>query len=178
MKNLFMTYLNAGVSGSVIILVGLLLRPIFRKVPRRILCTLWLLAAIRLLLPFNIESQFSLQPSYEPLEDLILEQQHQPEIIPPEVLPVPDVPDVDLEPELPPQDIPVIPESLAPAPETLPKPLDWVQLLSVAWVTVMSGILMYCVISYIVLKRRIRTAVQCEDGVMESEYISGAFLLG
>lgn len=175
MKNLFMIYLNAGFSGSVIILVGLLLRPIFRKVPRRILCTLWLLAAIRLLLPFNIESQFSLQPSYELLEDLTLEQQHQPEFTPPEVLPDADV---DPEPELPPQDIPVIPETPAPIPEATPLSLDWVRMLSVAWVMVMSGILMYCVISYMVLKHRIRTAVHCEDSVMESEYISGAFLLG
>jgi len=56
--------------------------------------------------------------------------------------------------------------------------LDWAQILSVAWVTVMAGILLYCVISYIVLKHRIRTAIQYEDGVMESEHISGAFLLG
>lgn len=178
MKNLFMTYLNAGICGSVIILVGLLLRPIFCKVPRRILCILWLLAAIRLLLPFNIESQFSLQPRYEFLEDLILEQQYQPEFTPPDGLPYPEVPDMDLESELPPQDIPVIPENPDPVPETMPLSLDRVHLLSVAWVTVMSGILMYCVISYIVLKRQIQTAIQCEDGVMESEHISGAFLLG
>lgn len=40
MNELFLTYLNAGVFGSVIILVGLLLRPLFRKVPRCILCVL------------------------------------------------------------------------------------------------------------------------------------------
>lgn len=178
MKNLFLTYLNAGIAGSVIILVGLLLRPIFRKVPRRILCTLWLLAAIRLLLPFNFETQFSLQPSYEPLENLILEQQPLPEFTPPDVLPDPEIPDVDPLPELPLHNTPVIPENPAPVPETTPLSLDWVHLLSVAWVTVMVSLLMYCVISYIVLKHRIRTAVQCEDGVMESEHISGAFLLG
>ena len=178
MKDLFITYLSTGISGGVIILVGLLLRPIFRKVPRRILCTLWLLAAIRLLLPFHIESQFSLLPSYKPLEDLISEQPHQPEFAPPAILPDTDVPDVDLEPELPSQDIPVIPETPAPEPETTPLSLDWVQILSVAWATVMSCILMYCVISYIVLKHRIRTAIRYEDGVMESEHISGAFLLG
>ena len=178
MKDLFMTYLNAGVFGSVIVLVGLLLRPIFRKVPRRILCTLWLLAAIRLLLPFNIESQFSLQPRYDSFKNLILEQQHQSEFTHPEALPDPEVPNVDFEPELPPQETPVNSQSPALTPELMPQSLDWMQLLSMAWVTVMAGILMYCLVSYIILKRRIRTAVQCEDGVMESEYISGAFLLG
>ena len=178
MKNLFMLYMNAGISGSVIILVGLLLRPIFRKVPRRILCILWLLAAIRLLLPFNIESPFSLQPSYVPLEDLILEQQHQSEVPPPEMLPDLDVPNADPEQQRPPQDIPDVPESPSPTPKPISQPLDLEQFLAVAWVVGMSGILLYCLISYIVLKHRIRTAVQCENGVMESEYINGAFLLG
>ena len=178
MKNLFLTYLNAGVFGSVIILVVLLLRPIFRKVPRRILCALWLLVAIRLLLPFNIESQFSLQPKYEFFGGSTLEQQHQPDFAPPEELPNIEIPDVNLEPESPPQDIPVIPETPVPIPEAIPTHLDWGQILSVVWVTVLASILGYYVITYIVLKWRIRTAVQCEDGVMESEHISGAFLLG
>ena len=177
-KNLFLTYLNAGVFGSVIILVVLLLRPIFRKVPRRILCALWLLVAIRLLLPFNIESQFSLQPKYEVFGDSTLEQQYQPDFAPPEELPNIEIPDVNLEPGSPPQDIPVIQETPAPTPEAIPTPLDWGQILSVVWIIVLSSILGYYVISYIVLKWRIRTAVQCEDGVMESEHISGAFLLG
>ena len=151
MKSLFMTYLNASISGSIIILVGLLLRPLFKKVPRRILCTLWLLAAIRLLLPFNIESQFSLQPSPRSLEGLISEQQYQPEFTPPEKLPDPDVPDIDLTPELPPQDLPVIPENPM---ETTQLSLDWRQALSVAWVMGLSTILLYCAISYILLKHR------------------------
>lgn len=177
MKNLFMAYLDAGVLGSVIILVGLLLRPIFRKVPRRILCAVWLLAAIRLLLPFNIESQFSLQPNYEPFMEFIQEQQL-PSFTTPDVPTDLEVPDTDLAPELPPQNIPVLPQNPAPAPDMITHSPDWAEILSVVWVLVMSGILTYCIISYIALKRRIRTAVQCEDGVMECEHISGAFLLG
>lgn len=175
MKDLFLTYLNAGVFGSVIILVGLLLRPLFRKVPRRILCALWLLAAIRLLLPFNIESQFSLQPKYDFLGDTTLEQQYQPDYTPPEELPDVEIPDVNPEPDSLPQDIP---ETPAPIPDSMPTPLDWGWILSVAWATGFACILAYYMISYIVLKRRIRTAVRCEDGVMESEHIGGAFLLG
>jgi len=177
MKNLFITYLDAGILGSVIILVGLLLRPIFRKVPRRILCAVWLLAAIRLLLPFHIESPFSLQPNYEPFVEFIQEQQL-PSFTIPDVPMDSEVPDTDFTPELPPQSTPVLPQNPAPAPEMITDSPDWAEILSVVWGTVMSGILMYCLVSYIILKRQIRTAVQCDDGVMESEHIGGAFLLG
>lgn len=175
MENLFLICMNAGISGSVIILVGLLLRPIFRKVPRRILCIVWLLAAIRLVLPITIESRFSLQPDYGQLENLVLEQQYQPDSTPPDVLPDIGIPDANPEPSFPPQDIPVVPESPDPILETS---LDWMQLLSVVWVAVIAGILTYCVVSYIVLKHQIRSAVPYEDGVLESEHIGGAFLLG
>ena len=177
MKNLFITYLDAGILGSVIILVGLLLRPIFRKVPRRILCAVWLLAAIRLLLPFHIESPFSLQPNYEPFVEFIQEQQL-PSFTIPDVPIDSEVPDTDFTPELPPQSTPVLPQNPAPAPEMITDSPDWAEILSVVWGTVISGILMYCLVSYIILKRQIRTAVQCDDGTMESEHIGGAFLLG
>lgn len=169
MKELFLTYLNASVFGGVIILIGLLLRPIFRKAPRRILCTVWLLAAIRLLLPFHIESYFSLQPQYEPLENLVQEQL--PEFAPPEDLPDWDIPDPDDIPDLPPQVTPSVPENPS-------QPLDWVQIFAGVWVAMMFGILTYCIASYMALKCNIRMAVRREDGVMECEHISGAFLLG
>ena len=177
-KTLFITYLNASVSGGVIILLGLLLRPIFRKAPRRILCIVWLLAAVRLLVPLNIESQFSLQPSYEPLADLTLEQQYKPEVTPPEQRPNPEVPGADSLPDAPPQDIPEDTLSPDPVPGAAPRPLDWIQLLTGIWVTVMVGILVYCIGSYLALKHRIRMAVPWETGVLECENISGAFLLG
>ena len=63
MTDLFANYLSVGIFGSILILVILLLRPLLRKAPRNILCILWILAAVRLLLPFQLESRFSLQPS-------------------------------------------------------------------------------------------------------------------
>ena len=130
------------------------------------------MAAIRLLLPFNVESQFSLQPNYGNFEGLIAEQQYQPDVS------VPDIPNVEQEPETPPQDIPIDSENPTPLPETLPRSFDCVQLLSTIWVVIMAGMVAYCVVSYIILKYRIRTAIRCEKGVLESEHISGAFLLG
>ena len=65
MKELFLNVLTASMHGSVIVGVILLLRPILKKAPKNTLCLLWLVAALRLLLPFEIQSSLSLQPDLE-----------------------------------------------------------------------------------------------------------------
>ena len=55
--------LTASFHGSVVILAVLVLRLILRKTPKKYICLLWLLAGIRLLLPLEIRTELSLQPS-------------------------------------------------------------------------------------------------------------------
>ena len=62
MRELFLNILTASIHGSIIIMVILLLRPILKKAPKNTLCLLWLLACLRLMLPFEIQSSLSLQP--------------------------------------------------------------------------------------------------------------------
>ena len=59
--------LTASIHGSIVILVVILLRLLLRKTPKKFLCMLWLLAGIRLLMPFEIQSTLSLQPNPEPV---------------------------------------------------------------------------------------------------------------
>lgn len=54
--------LTASVHGSIVIAVVMVLRLVLRKVPKKYICLLWLLAGIRLLLPIPVKSPFSLQP--------------------------------------------------------------------------------------------------------------------
>jgi hypothetical protein len=65
MKELLSVYLQSGLFGSIIIVFILLARYFLKQAPRKYLCSLWVLAAIRLLIPFHVESQFSLQPQYD-----------------------------------------------------------------------------------------------------------------
>lgn len=62
MRNFFQTILTTSFHGSIVILAVLLLRQLLRKAPKKYICTLWILAGIRLLLPIPVESAFSLQP--------------------------------------------------------------------------------------------------------------------
>ena len=56
--------LTASIHGSVVILAVILLRLVLRKTPKKYICLLWLLAGIRLLMPIEIRSEFSLQPDF------------------------------------------------------------------------------------------------------------------
>ena len=63
----FQKVLNSSIAADWLVLAVVLLRFALRKAPRWACCMLWGLVALRLLLPFTIESRFSLLPSVEPV---------------------------------------------------------------------------------------------------------------
>ena len=67
MGDIFLKLLNMSITASCLILAALCIRLVFRKIPKWITCLLWGAVAIRLIVPFSIESAFSLQPSAEPI---------------------------------------------------------------------------------------------------------------
>ena len=163
MAELFFTYLRVSFFAGIMILAVLLVRPFLRKAPRNITCILWLLVAIRLLLPFQLESPLSLQPQLSGsavVTDWV------------ENFPATDYePITDLSPSVPSDPIP--PE--APLTETGIEPEA---VMTVLWGCGMLAVLLYVCISYGVLRYRVRDAVKCPEGVWESDRIGGAFLLG
>ena len=176
MEQLFARYLEAGIFGSVVIVIVLLLRLCLRKAPRRILCLLWLLAAVRLMLPFQLESRISLQPNLDEMAVAVQQMQQSPQTqAPPE-----DVP-ADLPVELPMRDPVQIPVAV-PTPDLpvqqITEPADPMVVLSVIWLSAAGAAILYMAVSYCLLKFRVREAVRSEDGVMECDRIRGAFLLG
>ena len=68
MKDLFLTVLELALSGTWMLLAVLLARLLLKKAPRRWVLLLWALAALRLALPFSIESRTSLVPEAEPAQ--------------------------------------------------------------------------------------------------------------
>lgn len=65
MTSLFLHCFNLSVTAGWMVLVVLLLRFCLKKAPRWITCVLWGLIALRLILPFSIESPVSLIPTAE-----------------------------------------------------------------------------------------------------------------
>lgn len=163
MAELLFPYLRISFSASVMIAAVLLVRPLLRKAPRNITCLLWLLVALRLLIPFELKSPVSLQPRPITESASIIELAPQPTFSTPNLTP-------EIQPEL---QNPVT----EPQPDTTLK-LEPETVITILWVTGSLGLLIYAAVSLTMLRHRVRDAVQCPDGVWESDRIADAFLLG
>lgn len=64
MDTVFIKLVALSISGSLFALAVVLLRLIFRKAPKWVFCLLWGVVALRLVLPFSIESGLSLIPEH------------------------------------------------------------------------------------------------------------------
>jgi len=159
---LLFTYLRTGFFASVMILVVLLLRPLLRKAPRNICCILWLLVAVRLLLPFQLESPLSLQPRY------LTEAPSFTVEVAPDPSPEVTLPPVTV-PTAPPEPIEQPIESPAYKPETV---------YALIWIAGALAVMLYAAVSYGILRYRVRDAIKCPGNIWESDRIGGAFLLG
>ena len=69
MEQFFLQLLNNAITVSFLILAVLVIRLVFWKMPKRLICLLWIAVALKLILPFFMESNFSLIPSAEPNSD-------------------------------------------------------------------------------------------------------------
>ena len=63
MNTLFLRLLNAGITAGWLILAVIVARLLLKKAPRRAVCALWAIVALRLLLPIDIQSPLSVLPA-------------------------------------------------------------------------------------------------------------------
>ena len=188
MAELFQNVLTASFHGSIVIVAVLFLRLVLKKTPKKFLCLLWLLAGIRLLMPFEIRSDLSLQPQVEeiPYVAEVREELYQP---PSESRPqlsdypvLPASPDAFAAPEYIPEGYyeVVLGEETpveAAVPEEMPAVLSWTELLPWIWLAVACCFGVYTLFAYITLKVQVRDAIKIPGG-WESERIETAFILG
>jgi len=192
METLFRNILTASFHGSVVILAVLLLRLLLRKAPKKYVCMLWILAGLRLLLPFQLESRLSLQPGPEVVTQIaVRDTAPGPKeiLLPPELLGIPverpTTQEQTSEQPVTHMTQPIRQEQTpAPLPEepgitvTPVKPaIDWTALIPWAWLTVALAFGVYSLQSYLRLKRKVRLAVKIPGG-WECAGIETAFILG
>lgn len=166
MDQLFSSILSASFHGSIIILLVLAARLVLRKAPRSTICLLWVMVGLRLLLPFQIESSFSLQPE--------MPQFTQQSVTPtlPEIQP-----DHAVIPDRLPPDVTITYDDNAVTQPTI-RVVNYKAIAAIVWIAVACGMAGYTLISYLHLKRKVSGAELLEDGVYESSAIDSPFLLG
>ena len=65
MEDVFLKILNMSITASYFVVALIILRAVFRKIPKWLSCALWGLVGLRLILPFSFESILSLVPSVQ-----------------------------------------------------------------------------------------------------------------
>ena len=165
MTDVFLGFLNRSLSAAILIFAIVLIRLVFKKAPKWLLCALWALAAVRLLCPFSIESVLSLIPSAEPV---------QPEIVysaaPAITSGIPAV-DAIVNPPLQ--------AAFTPDPVQSANPLQILTWLAAwVWLGGCAVLVLYAAISALRLRLRVCTAVRLEGNVFQSEFVPSPFILG
>ena len=63
MTSIFIKLLNLSISAGMLVLLVLVFRLFLKRYSRRAVCLLWIVVALRLIIPFSFESSFSIMPS-------------------------------------------------------------------------------------------------------------------
>lgn len=165
MEEIFLTLLNTSVTAGYLVLAVLLARIVLKKAPKWISCALWGLVGLRLVLPFSIESALSLIPRRQ--------------VVSPEIL-ISATPAIDSGISAVDEAVnPVLAQSLAPTPAASANPAQLLtSAAAIIWLCGLAALLLYCLVSYLRLRRSVAEAVKLEKGVKQCAGIAGPFVLG
>ena len=161
----FLTLVNRGLSAGWLVLAVVAARFLLKKAPRWAVCALWGLVALRLLCPFSPESPLSLIPDAQPVS---------PEAV------WNTVPAVEMAPDA--TEAPVSPVLEAVLPDGLPvsptPAQEIVAAASILWCAGLAGMVLYTLVSYRRLSRRVKGAVRIDGNLYQGAAIPTPFVLG
>ena len=165
MAELFLRIVNTSISAGWVVLAVLLLRLCLKKAPKWVNVLLWGIVALRLLLPFSLQSAWSLIPSAETIR-----------------------PDILMDPKPSVQTgftalnhviNPALGSSLAPATGASANPLQiWIPVLTGLWLFGIAALFLYSAVSYWRLRRKVCEAVILRENIYQSENVCSPFVLG
>ena len=160
----FSNILNVSITASWLILVVIGLRLVLKKAPKWVNVALWGIVALRLLMPFSIESSLSLVPSVETVSDQMLQAE-----------PAYSHGDAQLDIITNPNYGSVVTVDLDDSMDSFQWSMVKMSLVWYAGIAVMSA---YTLLSFLILRRRLHTAVFLRDNLYQCETVSSPFVLG
>lgn len=171
MTDVFLRIVELSWQAGVLALAVMLARLALRRAPKWAVCLLWALVAVRLVLPFSLQSPVSLQAAQSPVTAVLYELPQTQEAAQKtdEVLS-----GGSAEPLMPLPPTEVVTAQPVPAP----KPAMTVSLLAAIWLAGVVMMLTYMLVSYLGIYRRVYTAVRLEDNVYRCGSWGTPFVLG
>ncbi len=165
MAEVFVKLLNMSITAGWLVLAVLILRKLFKKAPKTIICVLWAIVVVRLLCPVSFESVYSLIPTTEA---------------------VPESAAYINEPVMRSQ---LIVSNSEYTRNTVESPsfeingdgargIEAMEVVLIVWVIGTVAMLTYSFISYIRLKLKVREAVVLRENIWLCDHIDTPFIMG
>ncbi len=166
MAAVFLKLLNLSISASWLVLAVLVLRLVSKRSPKWMNVLLWGIVALRLVLPFSIESALSLIPSAETVSPAVVQFDPAPTI-------TSGVSIIDNAVN------PSLSEHFAAVPTMSVNPLYvWTEIAGWVWLIGLGAMLLYALVSYLRLRRRVSVSLPVQDHIYLCDAISSPFILG
>ena len=166
MAAVFLKLLNLSISASWLVLAVLVLRLISKRSPKWMNVLLWGIVALRLTLPFSIESALSLIPSAETVSPAAVQFDPAPTI-------TSGVSVIDNAVN------PSLSEHFAAVPTASVNPLYvWTEIAGWVWLIGLGAMLLYALVSYLRLRRRVSVSLCVRENIYLCDAISSPFILG
>lgn len=167
MKELFLKLLNSSISAGWLVLAILLLRVLLKRSPRRLICALWALVAIRLLCPISMESELSLIPAARPLDQEVFQQISESLFA---VAPAAGVNPAD--------SVGATPSPIFDVPDAPASGAELLSIVSAIWVIGIAAMAGYAIACSISMKKRLAASLCIRSNVYSCDYIDSPFIFG
>ena len=154
MSAVFLKILNMSISASWIAMIVLVLRLCLKRAPKWWNVLLWGLVAVRLMLPFSVESALSLLPRAEVVRPAVIA------------------------PSVPGEAAPMIGGAAAVASDTAASSLSVWTILGWVWLFGVLVLVLYTLVSTLRLRHQVREAVRLRGNIYQSEQVASPFVLG
>lgn len=166
MAAVFLKLLNLSISASWLVLAVLVLRLISKRSPKWVNVLLWGIVALRLVLPFSIESALSLIPSAETISPAAVQFAPAPTI-------TSGVSVIDNAVN------PSLSEHFSAVPTASVNPLHvWTEIAGWVWLIGLGAMLLYALVSYLRLRQRVSVSLCVRENIYLCDAISSPFILG
>ena len=174
MREVFTGILNISITASILIVVCILVRLIFKNMPKSVRCLMWLLVAVRLAIPFAIESPFSLLPAREYVaistdanDASKISSQAGDLAVQTETTDLSDNSATN-----------TAEFTSLTVDKYVVKSTQAIDIISIIWLVGVVAVLTYALVAYIRLRRMVDDAVLLRENVYQSEKVGTVFVLG
>ena len=182
MGAVFLTLLHMSLAASALVVVVVVLRLLLKRAPKAIHCALWAMVALRLLLPFSVESSFSLIPQDVAERELLTEWQDdyvgEVTVIYDDSALYQDAVAAGREPFADGEGgyyVVTAPDRLD-APDTVETAV--LPILGWVWLAGCAAMLLYAAVSFFRIRKRVQLSLPLRDNIWRCEAVDSPFILG